>query len=164
MLTNPKSECGDMSIRLPQHKCPNSSSRMKNPTLSCILKEICTARMFWAKHFEKIQLKYGWEKVSKLECFFVHREKILLGFLDDIRIAEQKQNINQMWKVLKQGVDFGRRTSFFDHVHLRCTLRQCDISKNIVDKRTKPCLFFHFRRSNRKITMLGKSEYLIVVL
>ena len=31
-------------------------------------------------------------------------------------------------------VDLGEPTSFFDHVHLGCTQRQCEISKDIVDK------------------------------
>ena len=38
-----------------------------------------------------------------------------------------------MWKVLKKEVDLGEPTSFFDHVYLGCTQRQCEISKDIVD-------------------------------
>ena len=33
------------------------------------------AGLLWEKQFEKILLKYGWEKVSNWECLFVHREK-----------------------------------------------------------------------------------------
>ena len=33
------------------------------------------AGMLWERQFEKILLKYGWEKVSNWECLFVHREK-----------------------------------------------------------------------------------------
>ena len=29
----------------------------------------------WERQFEQFLLKYGWEKVSDLECFLVHREK-----------------------------------------------------------------------------------------
>ena len=69
------------------------------------------------------------------ECLFVHREKGL--FLseneDDIRLAGKKQNIDPMWKVLNKEVDLGVPTSFFDHVNLGCTQRQCEISKDIVD-------------------------------
>ena len=38
-----------------------------------------------------------------------------------------------MWKVLNKKVDLGEPTSFFDHVYLGCTQRQCDKSKDIVD-------------------------------
>ena len=51
----------------------------------------------------------------------------------DIKFAGKKQNLDPMWKLLKQEVDLGEPTSFLDHVFLGCTQRQCDISKNIVD-------------------------------
>ena len=38
-----------------------------------------------------------------------------------------------MWKVLDKEVDLAEPTSFFDHVHLGCTQRPCEISKDIVD-------------------------------
>ena len=38
-----------------------------------------------------------------------------------------------MWKVLNKEVDLGEPTSFLDHVHLGCTQRQCEISKDTVD-------------------------------
>ena len=38
-----------------------------------------------------------------------------------------------MWKVLNKEADLGEPTSFLDHVYLRCTQRQCEISKDIVD-------------------------------
>ena len=80
-------------------------------------------------------MKNGREKVSKWECFFVHREKGLLlsVCMDDIKLAGKKQNINPMWKVLNKEVDLGEPTSFLDHVHVGCTQRQCEISKDIVD-------------------------------
>ena len=38
-----------------------------------------------------------------------------------------------MWKLLNKEVDLAEPTSFFDHVYLGCTQRQCEISKDIVD-------------------------------
>ena len=38
-----------------------------------------------------------------------------------------------MWKVLLRDVDLGEPTSFFDHVNLVCTQRDCETSKDIVD-------------------------------
>ena len=54
-------------------------------------------------------------------------------YVDDIKLAGQKQNINPMWKVPHKEVDLGEPTSFLDHVYLGCTQRQCEISKDIVD-------------------------------
>ena len=69
------------------------------------------------------------------ECLFVHSEKglFLSVYVDDIKSAGRKQNINPMWKLLNKEVDLGETTSFFDHVYLGCTQRQCEISKDIVD-------------------------------
>ena len=54
--------------------------------------------------------------------------------VDDIKLAGKKQNINLAWKVLMKDVDLGEPTSFLHHVYLGCTQRECQISKNIVDK------------------------------
>ena len=66
---------------------------------------------------------------------FVHREKglFLSVYVDDIKLAGKKQNLDPMWKVLNKEVDLGEPTSFLDHVYLGCTQRQCEISKDIVD-------------------------------
>ena len=75
------------------------------------------------KQFEKILLKYGWEKVSNWECLFVHREKelFLFVYVDDIKKAGKNQNIDPMWRVRNKEVDLGKPTSFLDHVNLGCT-------------------------------------------
>ena len=125
------------------------------------------AGLLWERQVEKILLKYGWEKVSNWECLFVHREKelFLSVYVDDIKLAGKKQNINPMWKVLNKEVELGEPTSFLDHVYLGCIQRQCEINKHIVDNYTEPCLNPEFpQERNRKITMPGKSEYLFVVL
>ena len=43
-----------------------------------------------------------------------------------------KENFDPIWKLLKE-VDLGEPTSFLDHVYLGCTLRQCEISKDLVN-------------------------------
>ena len=53
--------------------------------------------------------------------------------VDKIKQAGKKQNIDPMWKVLMKEFDLGEPTSFFDHVYLRCTQRECQTSKDIVD-------------------------------
>ena len=54
-------------------------------------------------------------------------------YVDDIKLAGKKQNIDPMWKVLNKEVDLGEPTSFLVHVYLGCTQRKCEISKDIVD-------------------------------
>ena len=66
---------------------------------------------------------HGWEKVSNWECLFVHHEKglFLSVYVDDIKLAGKKQNIDPMWKLINKEVDLGEPTSFLDHVNLGCT-------------------------------------------
>ena len=56
------------------------------------------ARPLWERHFEKILLKHGLEKVPNWECLFVHREKglFLSAYVDDIKLAGKKQNLDLM--------------------------------------------------------------------
>ena len=114
LLKIPKSECPDIWIRLPRHKWSKSWSGIEDPVvpLERNLYGHPSAGLFWERQFEKILLKYGWEKVSNWECLFVHREKglFLSVYVDDIQLAGKKQNINPMWKVLNKEVG---RTNIF---------------------------------------------------
>ena len=65
---------------------------------------------------------------------YTAKKKLFLSvYVDDIKLAGKKQNIDPMWKVLNKEVDLGDPTSFLDHVYLGCTQRPCEISKGIVD-------------------------------
>ena len=125
LLRIPKSECPDIWIRLPRHKWPKSWSSSEDPVvlLERNLYGHPLAGLLWERQFVKILLKYGWEKVSNLECLFVHRETGLFFsvYVDDIKLAGKKQNINPLWKVLSKEVDLGEPTSFLDHEDLECT-------------------------------------------
>ena len=59
--------------------------------------------------WDDVLLKHGWEKIPNWECLFVHREKGLLlsVYVDDIKLAGKKQNLDPMWKVLNKEVDLG---------------------------------------------------------
>ena len=93
------------------------------------------AGQLWERQFDKILLQQGWEKVPNWECLFVHGEKglFLSVYVDDIKLAGKKQNMNPMWRVFNKELDLGEPTSFLDHENLGCTQRQCEISKDIVD-------------------------------
>ena len=71
-------------------------------------------------------------------------------YVDDIKLAGKKQIMNPTWKILMKDVDFGEPTSFFDHVYLGCTQRQCETSKEIVDN--------HRSMSESRISAGGKEK------
>ena len=75
LLKIPKSECPDIWIRLPRHKWLKSSMEDAIVPLDRNLYGHPLSGLLWERHFEKILLKYGWEKVSNWECLFVHRDK-----------------------------------------------------------------------------------------
>ena len=106
---------------------------------SFLLSDICTVILkqdcYGKGNLRKSFLNYGWKMVSNWECFFVHREKglFLSVYVDDIKLAGKKQNLDPMWKVLNKEVDLGEPTSFLAHVYLGCTQRHCQTSKDIVD-------------------------------
>ena len=106
LLKIPKSECPDIWIRLPRHKWPKSWSSMEDPVvpLERNLYGHPLAGLLWERQFEKIQLKYGWEKVSNWECLFAHREKglFLSVYVDDINLAGMKPNIDPIVESTKQ--------------------------------------------------------------
>ena len=137
LLKIPKSECPDIWIRLPRHKWPKSWSSIEDPVVP-LERNLCShplAGLLWKRQFEKILLQHGREKVSNWECLFVHRQKGLFFsvYVDDIKLAGKKQNVDPMWKLLNKEVDLGEPTSFLEHVYLSCTQRKCEISKDIVD-------------------------------
>ena len=54
-------------------------------------------------------------------------------YVDDMKLARKKQNINPTWKVQMKDVDLEERTLFLDHVYMGRRPRECRISKDIVD-------------------------------
>ena len=68
LLKIPKSECPDIWIRIPRYKWPKSWSSMEDPVvpLERNLYGHPLAGLLWERQFEKVLLKYGREKVSKL--------------------------------------------------------------------------------------------------
>ena len=79
LLKIPKSACPDIWIRLPRHKWPKSWSSVEDPIvpLERNLYGHLLAGLLWERQFEKILLKYDWEKVPNKEFLFVHSEKEL---------------------------------------------------------------------------------------
>ena len=94
LLKVPKSECPHNWIRLPKHRWPKSWSSMEDPVvpLERNLYGHPLAGLLWERQFEKILLKYSWEKVSNWECLFVHRKKklFLSVRVDEINLERNK--------------------------------------------------------------------------
>ena len=98
-------------------------------------------------HF--VLLKHGCQKIPNWECLFVHREKglFLSVYVDDIKLAGKKHNIDPMWKVLNKEVDLGEPTSFLGHVYLGSTQKKDNVRQ--VKKLwtiTEPCSNREFLR------------------
>ena len=141
--------------------------RCRRPSRSSWTKSVRSSfgRIVVERQFEKILLQHGWEKVSNWECLFIHREKglFLSVYVDDIKLVGKKQNIDSMWKVLYKEVDLGEPTSFFDQVYLGCIQRHRNKQWYCWELQNHVWIQIS-RRSKWKITMLGTSVYLFVVL
>ena len=138
LLKIPKSECPDIWIRLPRHKWPKSWFSMQDPVvlLERNLYGHPLAGLLWESQFEKMLLKYGWERmfpIGNVPSYTVKKDHSHLCVWMTT-LAGKKQNLDSMWKLLNKEVDLGETTSFLDHIYLGCTQRQCEISKDIVDK------------------------------
>ena len=139
LLKIPKSECPDIWIRLPRHKWPKSWSSMEDPVvlLERNLYGHPLAGLLCERQFEKILLKHGWEKIPKLWMSLCSSWKKDYSYPCTWMTSNwlgRKHNIDPLWKLLQiKEVDLGEPTSFLDHVYLRCTQRQFEISKDFVD-------------------------------
>ena len=89
-----------MWIRLPRHKWPKSWSNMEDPVvlLERNLYGHPLGRPLWERQFEKVLLKHGWERTPNWESLIVQRQRSLLlsVYVDDIKLAGKKQNIDPM--------------------------------------------------------------------
>ena len=87
------------------------------------------AGLLWERQFEEVLLKLGWENIPKWKCLFVHRKQ---GLLLSVKVDDI-----QMWKTLKKDVDLDEPASFFEHVYLGCTQRECKSDEIMIEEDTK---------------------------
>ena len=85
-------------------------------------------------------MKYGWEKIPNWECLFFHREKglFLSVYVDDIKLAGKKHNIDVDVESTQQRSRFGRTNIFLRscilglHSKMRNKQRYCGQLQNHV--------------------------------
>ena len=165
LLKIPKSECPDIWIRLPRHKWPKSWSSLEDPVvplernLWSSFGRTVTGKAIWENPIE-VRLGEGFQLGMLIRTPW--KRIILICVCGWHKLAGKKLNINPMWKVLNKEVDLVEPTSFPNHVYLGCTQRQnkqgyCGQLQNHV-------WIQNFRRSNWKITMIGKYSYFFMVL
>ena len=72
------------------------------------------ARLLWKRQFEKVLLTYAWKKfrIGNAYSFTEKKGLFLSVYMDDIKLAGKKQNIDPMWKLLNKEVDSAEPTSF----------------------------------------------------
>ena len=132
LLKIPKSECPDIWIRLPRQmaKIMVQYGRSSRSTWAESVRSPF-GRTVVGKAIWEILLKHGWEKIPNWECLFEHHERGFFSsvYVDDIKLAGKRQNLDPMWKLLNKEVDLGEPTSFLDHVNFGCTHRQCEMNK-----------------------------------
>ena len=137
LFKNHKSECPDISIRLPRHKWPKSWSSMEDSVFPLERNPYGhpLAGLLWERQFEKIMLEHGWEKflIGNAYSCSVKKDYSYLCMWMTSNWVERSKILIRCGKVLNKEVDLGEPTSFFDHVYLGCTQRQCETSKDIVD-------------------------------
>ena len=103
LLKIPKSECPDNWIRLPRHKWPKSWSSMEDPV---VLLERNVYGHPLAGLEKGILRKSYCSTVGKrfpignADSYTVKKGYSLSVFVDDVKLAGKKQNIDPMWKVL----------------------------------------------------------------
>ena len=73
-------------------------------------------------------------------------------YVDDIKLAGKKRNLDRMWKILVKDVDLGEPTSFLDHVYLCCTQRECQNEQRYSGELQRCVRIQDVSRSKRKIT------------
>ena len=97
-----------------------------------ILWQDCYGKGNLRKSLLKIRLGEGFQ-IGNAYSFTVKKDYSYLCMWMTSNWLERNKILIQCGKVLKKEVGLGEPTSFFDHVYLGCTQRQCEISKDIVD-------------------------------
>ena len=80
LLRIPTSECPDVWIRLPKHKCLKSWEHIEDPVVPCDrnLYGHPLAGLVWERQFEKALMELGWEKYKLGMLIRSQKSKVFL--------------------------------------------------------------------------------------
>ena len=98
--------------------------------------------------------------VSNWECLFVLREKglFLSVYVDNIKLAGKKQNINPMWKVLNKEFELREPTSSLI-MYTWDVLKDIAKQANILLTIPESCLNREFQRGEQKSLHTLRNEF-----
>ena len=110
-------------------------------------------------NLEKLYWDLDGKKYQIGNAFFVHRKQglFLSVYVDDIKLAGRKKNLNPMWKKFMKLVDLGEPTSFLDQVYLGCARRECKSNESVIEKYRK-CSYHESLLELLKNIGFGKSS------
>ena len=130
-----------------------------------------SAVILWQDHYGKDNLrKFFWNmtgrkfQIGNVSWYIVEKRLFSSVYVDDIKLAGKKQNLDPMWKLPNKEIDLGEPTSFLDHAYLGCTQRQCQTSKDTVVDNYRTMFERVSAGENREITIPSKSSYFFMVL
>ena len=130
-----KSECPDILIRLPRDKMAKIMVQYGRPSRYFCMESVRSSfgRTIMGKAISVNPTETWMGENSKLGMSLCSSWKglFLSVYVDDIRLAVKKHNIDPMWKLLSKEVDLGEPVSCLDHVYLGSAQRQCEIRKDI---------------------------------
>ena len=143
LLRIPKSECPDIWIRLPRDKWPTSWSSMEDPVvlLDRNLYGHPLAGLLWERPCEELSSKLGREKVPNWECLSVQRKQglFLSVYVDDLK--KKRLERSRIWLACERNwwktLICEKPASFFDHVCLGSTQRECKPNVNHLLRNTQ---------------------------
>ena len=107
------------------------------------LNEICTVTHLHASCREDSSRKLCWNLDRKKyrignACLFIESKGYSYRiYVDDIKMARKKQYMALMRMKLMKNVDNDERTSFLEHVRLRCAQRERKPNEIIIEEKTK---------------------------
>ena len=169
LLKIPKSECPDIRVRLPRHKWPKSLSSMEDPVVP--LERSSFGRTVMGKAIWENPVEIRLEEGFQLGLLIRTPGKTLFlsVYVDDIKLAGKQQNMDPMWTLLD--VDITQQRSRFGRTNIIPWPCIPGMHSKTMWNKQRYCWQLqnhvwiqHFRRSNWKITMLGKSAYFFVVI
>ena len=118
-------------------------------------------KAIWKNPFEQ-RLRQGFQIVN-VYSYTVKKGFFLSEYVDDIKLAGKKQNINPMWKLLNKEVDLGEPTSFLWSCILGMHSKTMWNKQRYCGQLQNHVWIANFSGRNRKASILWESSYFFMV-